>query len=260
MTIIKRDIKKVFAEFKAIDHEMFLVDYFSSNNKFIIRAQIVHLNSMSLNFMLNDLQITINTFMIEHERIENVASNVVANNDRSINFMNIAASINEKNFMNILRRINEKDIIAVTKNSVDNIVMIIDAERLRRETLLKRITDSKNAEEDSNFIKESNSSKSKKLTLKNVSAKFRKSLKNQTLEKLRSSREEKNMKIEMNKRSYHVDMIIKHFHSCARFFLRNSEINLLITKSSVKFTKLIINKTLIRIFCEIVRNEAENKT
>ncbi len=262
MTIIKRDIKKVFAEFKAIDHEMFLVDYSSSNDEFITHARIVHLNSMSLNFMLNDSQITRithNTFTAEHERIENVASNVIANNDESIDFMNIAANVNDENFMNISREINE-DNIAVLKNSVNNIVMIIDAEQLRREALLKRITDSKDAEEDSNFMKELNSSKSKKLTLKNLSAKFRKSLKNQTLEKLQSSREEKDMKIKINERTYHVDMIIKHLHSCARFFLRNSEINSLISKSSVKLTKLIINKTLTRIFCEIARDEAENKT
>ncbi len=198
--------------------------------------------------MLNDSQITkitSNTFMTEHERIENVASNVVANNDESIDFMNIAANVSDEDFMNISREINDEDIIAVIKNSVDNIVMIIDVEQLRRETLLKRIIDSKDAEEDSNFMKELNSSKSKKLIFKNLSAKFRKSLENQTLEKLQSSREEKDMKIEMNERTYHVDIIIKHFHSCARFFLRNSKINLLISKASVKFTKLIINKIRI---------------
>jgi hypothetical protein len=242
---------------------MSLIDYSSSDDEFITRARIVHLNSMSFNFMLNDSQITIHT--------KNVASNVVTNNDRSMNFMNIAAiinekdfiniatSINEKDFMNISRRINKKDIIVVTHNSIDIIVMIIDAERLRREILLKRIIDSKN-NEDLNFMKDSNSSKSKKLILKNLSAKFRKSLKNQTLEKLRSFREEKEMKIEMNEKTYRVDMIIKHLHSCAKFFLRNSEINLLVSKSSVKFTKLIINKILTRVFYEIVKNTAENKT
>jgi hypothetical protein len=143
MTIIKRDIKKVFAELKAIEHEMILIDYSSSNDEFITHARILHLNSMILHFMLNDSQITINTFMTEQKEIKNFASNIAANNDQSMNFMNIAAtinekdfmniaaSINEKNFMNISRRINEKDIIVVTQNSVDNIVMIIDVERLR---------------------------------------------------------------------------------------------------------------------------------
>jgi hypothetical protein len=235
MTIIKRDIKKVFAELEAIEHEMILIDYSSFNDEFIIRARIVHLNSMSLHFMFNDRQITINTFITEQKEIENFASNIAANNDRSMNFMNIATIIsekdfmniatiiNEKNFINVSRLFNEKDIIVVTQNQVDNIVMTIDAERLRRKTLLKRIT----------ALKDSNSSKSKKLTLKNLSAKFRKSLRNQTLEKLRSSREEEDMKIEINERTYHVDMIIKHLHSCARFFLRNSKINLLVTSLAV---------------------------
>jgi hypothetical protein len=221
--------------------------------------------------MLNNSQIKNNTFIIEQKEIEDFASNIAADNDRLMNFMNIAAtinekdciniaaSINEKNFMNISRRINEKDIIVVTQNSINNIVMIIDAERLRQETLLKRITDSKD-NEDLNFMKDSNSSKSKKLILKDLSAKFRKSLKNQILEKLRSSREEEKMKIEMNEKTYHVDMIIKHLHSCARLFLRNSVINLFVTKSSVKFIKLIMNKTLSRVFCEIVKDTTENKT
>jgi hypothetical protein len=103
-------------------------------------------------------------------------------------------------------------------------------------------------------------SKSRKINLKNLTSKFKKSLKVQVLWKLRSSREEKDMKLKMNEKTYHVDMIIKHLHSCARFFLRNSKINLFITKSFVKFTKFMINKTLTRIFCEIVRDVTENKT
>jgi hypothetical protein len=255
--IIKRDIKKVFAELRAIDHEMFLVDYSSSDDEFIIRARIVHLNSMSLNFMLNDQQITINTVITEHERIENVASNVVANNDESINFMNIAAIISEKDFMNISRRINEKDIIAVMKNSIDNIVIVIDAERLKRETLLKRIFDSKDIEEDSNFMKLISSRK--KLRLKNLSTKFKKKLENQALKKLRSSREEDDRNVEINERTYHVRMIIKHLHSCARFVFNNFSHILEFTKSSIKSTKSTTNKELIRIFCDIVLDSAENK-
>jgi hypothetical protein len=195
--------------------------------------------------------------MTEHERIENDASNVVTNNDESINFMNIASSISEKNFMNISRRINEKDII-VDRDSVDNIVMIIEAERLRRETLLKRITDSKD-NEDSNFMKDQNSSKSKKLTLKNLSAKFRKSLKNQTLDKLRSSQEEEDKKIIINEKNYHVECTIKYLHSCARFIVKNLSTNLFILKSSRKSTKFEGNKKLTRIFCEITKNFASNK-
>jgi hypothetical protein len=78
--------------------------------------------------------------MTEQKEIENFASNIAADNDKLINFMNIAAiinekdfiniatSINEEDFMNISRFINEKDIIVVTQNSINNIVIIIDAE------------------------------------------------------------------------------------------------------------------------------------
>ncbi len=206
--------------------------------------------------MLNDSRITIN--IVIAERIENVTLNVVANNDRSINFMNIAASINENNFMNISRRINKKDIIAVIKNSVNNIVIIIDIERLRRQTLLQRITNSKNAEEDSNIMKKSSSSK-KKLTLKNLSAKFKKKLKNQVLKKLRSLREEDDMNVKINEKTYYVKMIIKHLHSCARFVFNNLSHILEFTKSSVKSTKSTTNKQLTRIFCDIVLDSTENK-
>jgi hypothetical protein len=256
MTIIKRDIKKVFAELEAIEHEMTLIDYSSSNDEFITRIRIVYLNSMSLNFMLNDSRITIN--IVIAERIKNVTSNVVADNDRSIDFMNIAASISEKNFMNISRRINEKDIIAVIENSVNNIVIAIDTERLRRQTLLQRITNSKDAEEDSNIMKKSSSSR-KKLTLKNLSAKFKKKLKNQALKKLRSFRKEDDMNVKINERTYHVKMIIKHLHSCARFVLNNFSHILKFTKSSVKSTKSTTNKQLTRIFCDIVLDSTENK-
>jgi hypothetical protein len=299
MTIIKRDIKKVFAEFKAIDHEMFLVDYSSSDDEFITRVRIVHLNSMSLNFMLNDSQTTVN--IVIAERIENVASNVAADNDRSMNFMNItaniseddvmdiaasisedhfmdiaasisendfmdsAASISEEDFMNIAESISDEDStdnhIIITRNLRDQIVRIIEVECSRREILLKRLISSKViGVKNINIMKEPNLPKSKKINLKDLTSKFKKSLKAQALKKQRSSREEKDMELEINEKTYHVDMTIKHLHSCARFFLRNSEINLLIMKSSVKLTKLMINKTLTRIFCGIVRNVAENKS
>jgi hypothetical protein len=257
MIVTKREIKKAFAELQKVEHQMTLINYASSNEEASTHERIVHLKSMSLNFMLNDSQITINIVIAEHERIENVVSNVVANNDKSINFMNIAAIINVKNFMNISRRINEKDIIVVMKNSVDNIVIIIDAERLKKETLLKRIFDSKNTEEDSNFMKLTSSRK--KLRLKNLSAKFKKKLKNQALKKLKSLREEDDRNVKINEKTYHVKMIIKHLHSCARFVFNNLSHILKFTKSFIKSTKSTTNKEFTRIFCDIVLNSTENK-
>jgi hypothetical protein len=158
--------------------------------------------------------------------------------------MNFSQDTNEKNV------IEENDII-VKKNS-------IHVEWLRWQTLLKKIISSKDAEEDSNIMKKSSSFR-KKLTFKNLSAKFKKKLKNQALKKLRSLREENDMNVKINKRTYHVKMIIKHLHSCARFVLNNLSHILKFTKSFIKSTKSTTNKQFILIFCDIVLDSTKNK-
>jgi hypothetical protein len=249
MIATKREIKKAFAELQKVEHEMTLIDYASSDEESSIRERIVQLNSMSLKFVMNDQK---------QEKIMNIAAQILAEDYLSEDFMNIATIISEENFMNISRRINEKDTISVIENSIDNIIIAIDAERLRREILLKRITDSKDAKEHSDFMNELISSR-KKITLKNLSAKFKKKLKNQALKKLRSLREENNMNVKINEKTYHVKMIIKHLHSCARFLFNNLSHILNFTKSSVKSTKSTTNKQLTRIFCDIVLDSTENK-
>ncbi len=166
--------------------------------------------------MLNDSQITINIFMTEQKEIENFASNIAANNNRSMNFiniatnineddfMNIAATINEANFMNFSQDINDKDVIK--ENDIIVRKNLFHAEQIRRQTLLKRITSSKDAKGDSNIMKKFSLSR-KKLTLKNLSAKFKKKLKNQALKKLRSLREENDMNVKIKKRTYHIKII-----------------------------------------------------
>jgi hypothetical protein len=246
MIATKREIKKAFAELQKIEHEMTLIDYASSDEESSIRERIVQLNSMNLKFVMNDQK---------QEKITNIAAQILAEDYFAANsmniatiineadFMNIAAIINEANLMNFSQDINEKDVIEekniiVEKNSVH-------AERLRRQILLKRIINSKNVEEDLNIMKKSSSSR-KKLIFKDLSAKFKKKLKNQALKKLRSSREENDMNVKINERIYHVKMIIKHLHSCARFLFNNLKHILEFTKSSIKSTKLITNKQLHR--------------
>jgi hypothetical protein len=129
---------------------------------------------------------------------------------------------------------------------------------LRWQTLLQRIINSKDAEEDSNIMKKLSSLR-KKLILKNLSAKFKKKLKNQALKKLRSFREENDMNVKINEKTYHVKMIIKHLHSCARFLLNNFNQTLKFTKPFIKSTKSTTNKQLTRIFCDIVLDSTENK-
>ncbi len=77
--------------------------------------------------------------------------------------------------------------------------------------------------------------------------------------KLRSSHEEEDKEIIINEKNYHVECTIKYLHSFARFIVKNLSTNLLILKSSRKFTKFAVNKKLTRIFCEITKDFASNK-
>jgi hypothetical protein len=78
------------------------------------------------------------------------------------------------------------------------------------------------------------------------------------LNKIRSSQEEEEKDITINEKIYHVECTIKYLHSCARFVLENSSTSLLISNFSNKPSKLITNKKLTRIFCEIVKDAAQN--
>jgi hypothetical protein len=257
MIATKREIKKAFAELQKIEHEMTLIDYASSDEESSIRERIVQLNSMSLKFVMNDQK---------QEKITNIAAQILSEDYFAADLMNIATAINEADSMNIAATISEANLMNFSqdtneKDVIENIIAEknpVHAERLRRQTLLKRIISSKDAEEDSNIMKKSSSSR-KKLILKNLSAKFKKKLKNQALKKLRSFREKDDMNVKINERIYHVKMIIKHLHSCARFLFNNLRQTLEFTKSSIKSTKSITNKQLIKIFCDIVLDSTENK-
>jgi hypothetical protein len=150
----------------------------------------------------------------------------------------------------------EEENVTKSENRTNIMNNSVDVEQLRRKVILKRMSA---AEDIENFImKELNSSR-KKLILKNLSAKFKKKLKNQVLQKLRSLREENDMNVKINEKTYHVRMIIKHLHSCARFVLNNLSHILEFTKSFIKSTKSTTNKQLTRIFCDIVLDSTKNK-
>ncbi len=101
--------------------------------------------------------------------------------------------------------------------------------------------------------------KSKKLILKNLSKKSRKILKNQALKKIRSSRDEENIIVKSNHKTYHIEMTIKFLHFCVKFLIINSKFSLSMTKFSIKSIKSIINTNLTRVFCDIVKNITKNK-
>ncbi len=111
---------------------------------------------------------------------------------------------------------------------------------------------------DDEIMKESQTRK-KKLNLKDLFEKFRKLLEKQALVKIQSFRDDQEVRIKVNNKSYHVECVIKYLHSCVRFFIHDSEINLHISESSTKSLKSKFKLDLIRIFCELFKNDVENK-
>jgi hypothetical protein len=133
----------------------------------------------------------------------------------------------------------------------------VHAEQQRRKTILKRLSTTE--ETESSTTEEPSPPKKKKLTLQDLTRKSKKELETQALKKLRPPRGGNGMDIEMNGRTYHVGMTIKHLHPCARFFLDNPTVTLQIPEPPLKPAKPTTNKVLTRIYCGIVRDTAENK-
>jgi hypothetical protein len=155
-----------------------LKNYSSSNEKIIAKKSVSQNDSMNICFIIND---TVEASIL----IEQTTKNSESEKE------NVMKSENRTNIMN---------------NSVDT-------KQLKRKIILKRLSAAEDIE--SSIMKELSSSK-KKLTLKNLSAKFKKKLKNQALKKLKSSREEDDMNVKINEKTYHVKMITNiciHVHN-----------------------------------------------
>ncbi len=114
-----------------------------------------------------------------------------------------------------------------------------------------------NSESDE-FLKRSQTH-TKKITLKNLSEKVRKLLKKEVMNKIKSSRDDQDIRVEVNQKFYHVTCFIKYLHSCFKFFVHDSKFNLSTSKSSIKSLKSLTNRDLIRELCEIVKNIVKNK-
>jgi hypothetical protein len=238
MRVFKRKIVQAFEVLKKVRHTMkfdLSFEHFFDENSAL--NTIDQVNSISQQIMTELMN-----YSSSNEEI--IAKNSISQNDS----MNIRFIINEKN----------SEIQSTTKseNSTNIMNNFVDVEQLKRKIILKRISA---AEDTESFIMKEFSSSRKKLTLKNLSAKFKKKLKNQALKKLKSSREEDDMNVKINERTYHVEMTIKHLHSCARFLLNNLSHTLAFTKSFIKSTKSTTNKQFTRIFCDIVLDSAKNK-
>jgi hypothetical protein len=152
---------------------MTLIDYASSDDEFIICAEIMQLNSMSLSFMMNESRITMNIFMIKSDMIKNVAAEILAQDHSSTNFMNISKDINDEN--NIINNF----IILKTIESVHNVMKNMKNELMKRKNVLKEF--------------------SSKTTLnKSSTTHIRKRFETEIVEKAQSSRKNKEENVEMN--------------------------------------------------------------
>jgi hypothetical protein len=157
---------------------------------------------------------------------------------------------------------NSVNIIAENSNSS---TVNVQAEMMRRRLLLKELK--KTSEKPKNILDDDTkkqftrklSTRKKKLNLENLITIFRKKLKKQALKKILSSREEEGANIIVNEKIYHVRFTIKYLHFCARFVLKNSARSFAVLDSSTKSVKFISNITMTRIFCDIVKDFAENK-
>jgi hypothetical protein len=133
MAITRHEIKQAFSELQAAGHEMALVDYPSSDDEeSSIHARIIHLNSMNLNFMLNDPRITMNVLMIEQEKTRDITE-LLAEDDPSAMFMDISEGVSYDNTV-------DNPILFVAEKSDNHTAMNIEAELKKRENLLKRFT------------------------------------------------------------------------------------------------------------------------
>jgi hypothetical protein len=77
MIIILQQIKQVFRIMLVTNHEITLINYLFSNEKSIIRARVIYLNSMSLNFMLNEFYknlLTMNDSIIIQKNFRNTTA------------------------------------------------------------------------------------------------------------------------------------------------------------------------------------------
>ncbi len=242
---------------------MTLVDYSSSNEESIIKARVVNLNFMSLKFMLNESSTSdeensiliakdvLNCFLDMSDQFKNsITMNESSKKKSSI--MNL--TIEDSSMNSSL----DEDVIddEIKKESRD----IIDDEIMKesRDIIDDEIMKESRDIIDDEIMKESQIRK-KRLNLKNLFEKFRKLLEKQALVKIQSSRDDQEVRVKVNNKSYHVEYIIKYLHSCARFFIHDSEINLHISESSKKSLKSRFKLDLIRIFCELLKNDVENK-
>jgi hypothetical protein len=203
---------------------------------------------MTLSFIMN----TMKNSMINQNSL-NVSFWIVIN--KSQNFTDIDHSLIITVIDLSIEQI-EQNIVNISVNTaaekrIDESTISIKAKVIRRKNLLRERMNVSKIIEDITSLK--------KFRLQDLTEKIRKQFEKEVLNKLKSSQEEKDKNIIINEKNYHVECTIKYLHSCARFILNNLTANLIISESSQKLTKVVTNKKLIKIFCEIIKNFASNK-
>jgi hypothetical protein len=99
----------------------------------------------------------------------------------------------------------------------------------------------------------------RKLEMKDFTSVTQKKLLNIARKKLRSSIEDDEVLINIREKSYHTNYTIKYLHSMTRFFIMNVKLLLYSMKSSSKSLKSTSKSDIIRVYCDIARDNKRNK-
>jgi hypothetical protein len=99
----------------------------------------------------------------------------------------------------------------------------------------------------------------RKLKLKDLTSVAQKKLLNIVRKEMQSSIEDDEIMIDIREKFYHTSYTIKYLHSMIRFLIMNVKLFLFSMKSSLKSLKSTSKSNIIRVYCDIARNNKRNK-
>jgi hypothetical protein len=101
--------------------------------------------------------------------------------------------------------------------------------------------------------------KNQKLDLKDLTRATQEKLLNIARKKVQSSIDEDEVMMNIREKSYHTSYTIKYLHSVTRFLITNVTLFLFSMKSSLKSHKSTSKSEMIRVYCDIARDNKRNK-
>jgi hypothetical protein len=100
---------------------------------------------------------------------------------------------------------------------------------------------------------------SKKLGFKDLTRAIQEKFLNIVRKKVQSSIDEDEVMMNIREKSYHTDYTIKYLHSMTHFLITNVTLSLFSVKSSLKSHKSTSKSEMIRVYCDIARDNKRNK-